>query len=255
MGNYDATASLDGTSTNPAGVWTAAAGPTIACSGLVYGGAMVDIPVTLATGRTDLALNPPTFTAMDFTLTIDADVAGVHDYGYYLWLVNLPTPPDFSTGATGNTSPTAYLIDGTILAMDNQVITGPLTAGQEITSGLDADLVYPLYRQSAWVGRFGFVWLFYRIGSVITTIDVRSSLHGTTPETLATTELPFIGGRSGNVEARSRVDRCPICGFYDVREKFIPDGYRAGLLVCEKCWDPEDPPSQPIPPDVPPIND
>jgi hypothetical protein len=139
--------------------------------------------------------------------------------------------------------------------MDNRTIVGPLTAGQEITTNLDLDLVFPLYRQASWLGRFAFIVLFFRPDAFLNVYEIRSSLHPTTPETLATVELPFIGGRSGNERARSRYDRCPICGFADVREKFVPDGYRNGLLVCKYCWDPEDPPAKPIPPDVPPIND
>ena len=252
LANYPATVGLDGYSAL-VGTWTAAPADVLQSRGNWWSGVMVEVPVTLATGRTDLALSPPTFTGLDFTLTVVTGDVTVIDYTYTLYLVNDPTPADFATGAT---SPSLIVGGaGNPVLLDTQTITGPIVVGQEVTSSLDMGDVFPVYRQASWVGRFAFIFRFGMDGFAMNTTDFGSAAHATTPPTLVSVELPFIGGRSGNVEARSRVDRCPICGFYDVREKFTPDGYRAGLLVCEKCWDPEDPPSSPIPPDVSPIND
>jgi hypothetical protein len=213
---------------------------------------MIDVPVTLATGRPDLALDPPTFTDLDFTIYIFQNYAGATPYIYTLYMVNDPTTIDFISGAN---SPTGLVNAGNVVLMDTQNIVGPLTAGQAITSSLPLDLVFPIYRQASWVGRLAMVFRFEQDGAPAAARNICSSLHPTTPEVMATEELPFIGGRSGNVKARSRYDRCPVCGFYDVREKFVPDGYRQGVLVCKNCWDPYDPPDTPIPPDAPPIND
>jgi hypothetical protein len=251
LANYAPTIGLDGYS-DAAMTWFPA-GNDIVTDGTRWGGVVVDIPLVTATGRPDLVLNPPTFTDLELTLKVSTPYLPAGNlHTYTLYLVDLVDPPDF---ATGGTSPTAYVNAGTVILMDVQNLVSPIPLGYEFTSTIDLNEVFPIYRQATWAGRFAFVFRFERDGFPATLRQVGSAAHLFVPGVLASVELPFIGGRSGNVEARSRVDRCPICGFYDVREKFIPDGYRAGLLVCEKCWDPEDPPSSPIPPDVPPIND
>ena len=92
-------------------------------------------------------------------------------------------------------------------------------------------------------------------GIPVITTQFDSAATGANPAKLVTTNLPFVRGIHGGVEGESRMDRCPRCGLWMLRERFVEDGYAKGLLVCDDCWDPEDPPSSPIPPDRPPIND
>lgn len=251
MADYEASVGLDGYS-DAFATWNPAVGVSIPSNGARFCGAIFDLGLTLATGRTDLVLDPPTITELTFSSTVDVLLAPAART-YSVYLVNIPAIPDF---ASGGTDPSTYVVDGTAVFVEEvHSFIAPMPAGTTFDTDIPINLLYPVYRGGGWVGRIGIVFRLSEDAAPGNINALRSSLHVTTPEQLTTVELPFMLGRSGDVRARSRVDRCPICGFYDVRERFIPDGYREGTLVCKYCWDPQDPPSLPIPPDTPPIND
>jgi hypothetical protein len=55
-----------------------------------------------------------------------------------------------------------------------------------------------------------------------------------------TEELTDITGIEGHVDAWSRISRCPRCVKPMPRQMFVEDGFKRGLLVCQKCYDPPD---------------
>lgn len=73
--------------------------------------------------------------------------------------------------------------------------------------------------------------------------------------------VPILGtedvlqGKVGTDQASSRWDRCPKCGFYTLRETWVQDGYREGLLVCPKCWEPEDREPRDLAPETEPVGE
>lgn len=233
------------------GVWnpTPPGIPRIA-SGLIICG----IPITItglvtATGRPDLILDPPTFLSLDFTLTFEAVTANAQ-HRWRVWLCNDPDPPLYSAAyLPSDQEPTAVLVE------DREEPRH--FAGDTITASLDLNDLFPIYRQSAWNGRFGVFFVYEEIGAPAAWIifrGINAGIQGN-PPLLDSSESPFVRGIHGHVEAQSRMDRCGRCGRWMPREQMLQDGWTRGLWVCEESWDPEDKPDWPIPPDVPPIND
>lgn len=46
-------------------------------------------------------------------------------------------------------------------------------------------------------------------------------------------------GLEGPWRAEGRADECPKCGGKSTRDKWVKDGYGRGVMVCPRCWDPE----------------
>lgn len=246
MGSFPAT--LSGAEV-PAGNWTTAATGSFLTLWTVSAGFSVDFPFTVATDRA-IVLDPPTFT--DFNIVMVSTNNNGLNFFYSLWIEDNPAPEEFSA---------THLPNDVILAGDvievvpfGSLWNTGLVAGQELSFPVDLGELFPLYRQSTWNARINFIWQAWSANPLLTW---RWNSHlNAAPPRYDTEEIAFVAGLSGyDVRAQSRVDRCDRCGSYDLRERFTDDGYSKGLSVCRDCWDPEDPPTRPIPPDLPPIND
>jgi len=60
-------------------------------------------------------------------------------------------------------------------------------------------------------------------------------------------------GRSGSAEVGSPYGRDPISGFASLQSTWVEDGYRKGLKVDPRSWDPPEPPSRPTRPERGPL--
>lgn len=231
------------------GVWNAV-DPLKGDPGTVIG-LSFEVPVTLATGR-DIALDPPIFTSMVgglYVQALDPPGAPGDNILIYAGVVDEPNPPRFGASPNlPNEQEAAYgLRDLLLVTSTSLVVPGWV------------DLTYPLAEfqsnvmRSGWQGRINLFMRVFDLTQLFTDLWVSNS--GALVPRLVTEEGPFLSGISGPVDAYSRVDRCGKCGLIDVRENFVRDGYSTGLWVCQECYDPAEPARQPIPPDVPPIND
>ncbi len=114
------------------------------------------------------------------------------------------------------------------------MLLGTATLAAETAISIDLDMrgIAGLYRVPDWSGIFdlSLEWT----GA----LDLVLLAAGT----LTTTgDVPIESGTEGFETARSRVERCPICGTFMPREQMVKDGFRHGLKVCPECYDPPDP--------------
>jgi hypothetical protein len=58
--------------------------------------------------------------------------------------------------------------------------------------------------------------------------------------TLNVTHQPMFTGLVGPWQAEGRADECPKCGLKSTRDTWVRDGYNMNMMVCPRCWDPED---------------
>ena len=238
----------DGSEVAP--IWLQGAAGTFNTGGLTgYGGVVVDFGRAMATDR-NIILDPPTFTSFEFILVCAVNSAL---FSYSAYLVDDSAPENFS-----NTNlPSTMIAAGDVIELADEVPHAMMVAGEELSITVDLDDLYPVYRTSNWNGKLAFLFRAHNIPAPVINFFWRGFTEVTLPITrVGGPEIAFVAGLSGyDVHAQSRVDRCDRCGSYDLRERFTDDGYSKGLSVCGDCWDPEDPPTRPIPPDLPPIND
>lgn len=246
----------------PASGWP---GDHLQSSNGIYGGATITIATNFASGR-DILLDPPQYLTMDWILASQGFTPGCtspppHTGGYRpadpnhsilnVWVTNNPDPEPFDIGHPWPSD----VVNDALWVIQNYHWTTNLNDNEEMIAPIDLDILYPLYSHSSWQGQFQVIWSFISSNGPAFIEFWHSTAHPGQEDRLFADAYPFVKGLEGDVEAQSRKDRCPKCGRWDIRERFIEDGYHRGLLVCEECWDPEDPPTRPIPPDVPPIND
>jgi hypothetical protein len=199
-----------------------------------------------------IILDPPTFTSFEFEVT-NAPGSPGGNFVYGIWIENDPDPPEFSATHL----PSVVVASGNVIeVVPAGTVHAGILPGETITASVDLAELFTLYRQSSWNGTINVIFEAYRPIAPLLQWRWYSHLSTSDPTRLVTEEIAFVAGLSGyDVHAQSRVDRCDRCGSYDLRERFTDDGYSKGLSVCRDCWDPEDPPTRPIPPDLPPIND
>lgn len=223
-------------------------------SSLIYGGATITVANNFAPG-VGILLDPPVFASMSWIL---ASYGNTRPGFLDVWIVDDPDPTPFSAVHLPSSvvDDAIHVVDGLYFpAINPPVDNWALHDGDEAVASFDLDLVYPLYAASSWQGQLQVVWQWLDQGAPLITEHWYSSYYPGQEDRVFADTRAFVRGLSGDHLAWSRKDRCPRCGRYDLRERFTPDGYQRGLLVCRDCWDPEDPPTRPIPPDIPPIND
>lgn len=242
----DRNSTFDGT--DAAGVWTTSAGQQLDTNNTTYAGVCVDFG--LPTAANGIILDPPIFKEMDIVFTAQSNI--VATFTYDMWLVDSPSPELFSATYL----PSTLIADGNVIQMVTfGTHAGGMAAGEELVMPVDLLQFTPVYRRSTWNGIISVIFQARYAVAPATLIHWTSYLHAT-PTRYATDEVGFISGMVGfNPRAKSRVGRCDRCGEFMLRERMMRDGWAPGLWVCADCWDEEDPPEAPIPPDAPPIND
>jgi len=186
-------------------------------------------------------LDPPIFTDLTITLTLASNIGLGVSRTVKLYYCTDPT----------ETNPFTPLAAGTNTLLTSGQFSST-AAGTELDLTITAGTINPYYLKSDWNG----VLVFELRTDSATGPTIATAENATYDGAVLTAEsVSFLTGISGPWRAQSRVDRCDKCGLIDVREKFVKDGFNPGLWVCKDCWDPEDLPYEPIPPDAPPIND
>jgi len=113
--------------------------------------------------------------------------------------------------------------------------TNPASVGGTTSVVLDTTVLTPYYRQAGWNGRLSLIL----DGSAATWTGASCSIALT----------GAVGVESGTnrwARTHSGLGACARCGDVRPRSMLRRDGYRPGLQVCERCWDPAE--SDPVPP-------
>lgn len=212
------------------------------------------------TARSDGQLNPTSFNYTDQVITslvlnLELAVNAVASAAttMSLFVVDQVNPPVFSTGAQapGTLRDNNQLLEvartpwlGTELAGAAYTFTAPDNGNADaVLQGVAARGIAHLnkvYRRVGFSGAISFVVDFTTevgAGNVGTFETVEG---GAQVPNLVTVEFTDITGIEGHVDAWSRVSRCPRCARILPRQLFVEDGFRRGLLVCTKCYDPPD---------------
>ena len=137
-----------------------------------------------------------------------------------------------------------------------------------LTFTIDAGLLGgAIYRRSDWDGFVNIVLVPavrpVNVAPAIPALSLRFESHLTatlserpvlTTDEEATNTARRQTGISGPVDAWSRADECPVCGFISLRETWVRDPNRR-ILVCPRCRDDLDPDPRPPIPERPGVNE
>lgn len=195
----------------------------------------------------NLPIDPPILQSAQLNITITAaqiltfSVRVVNRSDPQPWTSILRPGSDFESSGV--------VVLGSRFPEDQEVeVATHTTLGTEVGVALqiplDVGLINAAIGKGVWNGDVSLV-IFSPGGGLQLSIE---AVESATDPVLVTVEVPFRSGiRADHLTFNDRAVPCSRCGgMFLEREELVKDGFRRGLDVCSKCWDPPDIPFRPL---------